>query len=1258
MRLSGVALRFAWLAICAFVVLAPACAASKPSAPRTAAEEARALGASSSDPETVGRWLLAEMISPGGDPKRALEARKRLDVLEGKGLYASLARGVDDDLHGHPAMAVKALVEVLRAARNSDASVAPLAAWYAAERILTLRDSTSGIWSDARSLVETAIESPGSIGWRARAHLVEWWALEAYGQAERGLRDKVVAAQGCQKVTRIAGPFGRGVEIDTERSFEAEQPGVWPTRFRPDPERPSVIPHVQKVERQDCEVHSTEPMVPGVYYAEVFVDLPAATELVLAAQGARKLWVDDTVVLDRSPRKWGTWLRFGVHLQLGSGRHRIVGKLDAPRTSIRLLHPDGTPLAVTASDDSGPPVESGPPVVVSDPNVLDRYVRGGDVVREQDDVTTYLASYLAHVDAQDDVGSVLLEPLVKSVQAAGPAALALQALLVQNDPVFPSSDARDLARELYGKAASKDAGLWQARAWLAGDAPEKKGLPNVVRELRGLWQQFPEVAEIAAGMSDIYQQLGWRAEQSALVQEAARRYPRRKSILRMLVDVLDDQGKSAEADATAARLLALDPDSTVTFDRALQRKDFKTAVAELKRMAERRPDRKDIAAQLESVMARAATSRESFDQLERALAKNPRDAAARLALADAHLARGEHAALREALAEAIRTGAPSADLAGAIELLEGRTELEPYRVDARKVIDEFVRSGGEMAGTAVRVLDYGVLWVHPDASMRMLEHEIVRVQSREAVEKMAEQNVPSGLVLRIRVIKQDGRVLEPEFVMGKPTVTMPHLEVGDYIETESVQSTPGDGMGGMTFKGPHWFFREHDIGYWRSEFVVISPKDRPLVVERHGSAPDPVTTEDGITIVRRWRVDQSEAAVVEPGAVPIQELLPSVRVGWGVSLRQELRRLSDMVADRSVPDPRLRRIAEHIVEGVPPSQRQERARRIYRWVVSNVEKGKERDGRRIVVGKSGEPALAFLYLVRLLGIPAEIVVVRDRLAEPPVGPIADAEAFRDFVIRLETDKGDFFLSVRDKFAPFGYLPAELRGQPGYRLVEGSPRVTTSKTGTFDGMVYEGTAELKANGAATIELSERFVGKLGIGVRRSLEALPKAQLHYAIESKLLAVDLPGASLVSVDVQHQEDLDQPLTLRMKVVVPDFASRRAGGLVISPPFSARMSRLAILAERKTTLLIGEASRIEVRFRIKMPAGATLVSAPAPAELSDEDRTVTVRDRWEKQELVLDRVYDVPAGRIPVDRYASFQSFTRAADEATHRDILVRLP
>ena len=87
-------------------------------------------------------------------------------------------------------------------------------------------------------------------------------------------------------------------------------------------------------------------------------------------------------------------------------------------------------------------------------------------------------------------------------------------------------------------------------------------------------------------------------------------------------------------------------------------------------------------------------------------------------------------------------------------------------------------------------------------------------------------------------------------------------------------------------------------------------------------------TEDGPLAIRRWRVDESPAAPVEPGSAPVQEFLPSVRIGWGITLVDHLERLVDAVGNELPRDPRIVRIAEQIA---PAGEGQmDRARKLYR----------------------------------------------------------------------------------------------------------------------------------------------------------------------------------------------------------------------------------------------------------------------------------------------------------------------------------------
>src|SRR5439155_26279590 len=118
---------------------------------------------------------------------------------------------------------------------------------------------------------------------------------------------------------------------------------------------------------------------------------------------------------------------------------------------------------------------------------------------------------------------------------------------------------------------------------------------DTVEELRKLVDRFRDVPEIPEGLAQLYGRLNWTAERSVTLKDLGGRYPRNTRILHEVLDVLQAEGRHLEADRIAARIKARDPDSELDIDRALSRHDYKAAVAELKRLGQRRPDRKDIA---------------------------------------------------------------------------------------------------------------------------------------------------------------------------------------------------------------------------------------------------------------------------------------------------------------------------------------------------------------------------------------------------------------------------------------------------------------------------------------------------------------------------------------------------------------------------------------------------------------------------------------------------------------------------------------
>jgi hypothetical protein len=61
------------------------------------------------------------------------------------------------------------------------------------------------------------------------------------------------------------------------------------------------------------------------------------------------------------------------------------------------------------------------------------------------------------------------------------------------------------------------------------------------------------------------------------------------------------------------------------------------------------------------------------------------------------------------------------------------------------------------------------------------------------------------------------------------------------------------------------------------------------------------------------------------------------------------------------------------------------------------------------------------------------------------------------------------------------------------------------------------------------------------------------------------------------------------------------------------------------------------------------------APGEVKNDDRKVWVHDRQEGGTLVLERLIDLPAGRVEPSGYEALRDFAQRADEMMMRDIVI---
>jgi hypothetical protein len=363
--------------------------------------------------------------------------------------------------------------------------------------------------------------------------------------------------------------------------------------------------------------------------------------------------------------------------------------------------------------------------------------------------------------------------------------------------------------------------------------------------------------------------------------------------------------------------------------------------------------------------------------------------------------------------------------------------------------------------------------------------------------------------------------------------------------------------------------------------------------------------------------------------------------------------------------------AGKVDRGLAKVPRDERARRIYRWVVDNVRPGPERSAARVVTSKSGDLTEAFIYLCRLAGVDARLGAVKSRLAPPAQGELSGLSAFGGTAVRVTTELGPRWLVVGSRYAPYGFLPSSLADQPAVVLdrkkLPTSPtrepleEEQTSTGGARDGVVHRGTVTLSETGAATLKLDQEYHGRYAVAVRSALaevEAIGSGvddKRRELVEQRLIGGKLPGAQVHELVLHNLDDLDAPLRMTMSIETQSFARAIEHGIFIDVPFLGAMEAMVSLRSRETPLYLDDSARAQVALKFVLPKGAKLATILEARTIDDPRLTVVVADRLDEGVLHVERQVDLPAGRVPPEEYPAFRELVLTADRALNQPLRI---
>ena len=1039
-------------------------------------------------------------------------------------------------------------------------------------------------------------------------------------------------------------------------------------------------------------------------YLTTMVRVPRATRAALrvGSAGAVKVWIDGALALDRDVYRPVRFDQDAAPCQLRAGWNRVTVKLStldgAWSLFLRLTAPDGAPLPeLESSTELGRFAESRPGTrarfVVAD---LWRELSARAEAHPRDaQAWSDLGQLLHHVAPDDPEKHHAADALARAARLSpSPEAYRLLAL-AQNDAndkrraleegLMPAVVKRaqpgaaaplyELLGEVYHRARRErraeqlwldgraaDPGYWPLALDLAELAAER-GVPSRAAAMLAALEPEHPTLKLLRAEAQLAVRRGRRAEAQKLYQRVAEAEKDDTDALRELYAFARAEGAPADALAFVDRIARARPDVLQT---ALDRADVLEAIGKGPEAHEAlavaltvAPDETRLLERDGRLLHRLGRDPEALGRLKRALEIRPQNPELRAYLL------------------ALQPKERASDLARA------------WSVDVPTLMQKAPKPDPQKADRARVLLDSAVTRVHPNGLSETFQQRVVEILDERGAREEGQADIrytPDTQAVEVRaarVYKKSGEVVEAsstaEHDVSEPwyglyydvkaqVVEFDALEPGDVIDVEYVVSdTARRNMFAEYFGDLHLL--QEDLPRLETRYILIAPKSKTLYFNKPKLASLQRSDETrGDETTYSFRATSIPKVDTEPGMPGFTDVAAYVHVSTYKTWEEVAGWYRGLVAEQLQTNPAIHDAVSEAVRGAPDERA--RIRAVYDLVVRKTRYVGLEFGihgyqpyrtTQVFARKFGDckdKASLLLVMLREIGVDASLVLARTRHGGDLDPEPASLAPFDHAIVYVP--KYDLFLDGTAEFSGADELPAQDQDIPVLIVSEGKLRRTPVLAAGKNRVATEQLVQLDASGAARVDEHVSVGGEVAHEWRSHYQSPGERAERYG---KAWAQKHPGSHVETVDMPTLTDLERPVDVRARVVVPDWgraeaADGKPGGELVMAALGREADMLrsyARLSSRKYDLVLGFPWRQEDRVTVALPAGFTVKRLPETRTVEAPFGRFTLTAHQRPGAVEVEAALQVDRHRIAREDYAAFRRFCADVDAAVGQELVL---
>ncbi len=961
-------------------------------------------------------------------------------------------------------------------------------------------------------------------------------------------------------------------------------------------------------------------------------------------------------------------------VELSAGPHRLMVRMSRDeqqgQLNLQVMRLDGKPAGLTFRPSKGPAHSWNDRSVsfISNPRGL--FSSAAEVhAALVDEVGGTLASFVAARDGmnRDRDGA---KRLIATLPAADNGAMfsMLKAELQLADRTVPIKVARGRATRDLEAAVVKDPGLVQAHllsALLALDDGRHLDALEILKTARAA--HSPVGATVLELQARVELGLGVDAQAVATALAAEAQRPGDCEALSLRYDVARRRDAAKEADALLVGLRACPGALSREADALKARGKLELAAKVYEAMLERDPGQVGVG----TLLANAWVSLRRYDEaaaLLKGLAGQwPRSAVVLKQLADVYEYAGNLPLALEARQQALLRDGTDLPLRRMVERAKsGKELLQSRAISTEEALKAYEAAPGVEDVPAAYILDAAAVRVYPDGTQVDRIHIIQKALDQSGVSEVAEVNLPTGaLVLKLRTLKADGRVLEPESFEGKDTVSLPGVQVGDFVEYEYLLAHPPRGPTQPGFTASSFYFQiARQPNNWSTYAVVADPGTGMKVDAHNMKAPAPrVEGNEEVFTHEERRVTPY---IPEPQGPPSgNEFLPFVSVGAGATGNDGLvAAYADAFLDKGQVTAEVEAFAREASKGTTGLAQVQALYAAVMDKLSGRDAGLSVSAATSVAQDRGSRLWLLYASLKAMGFDTRLAVVRTFTADPAPYLFPSEQLLPYLCLKVRVKEAGVeravWMDPLIRYAPFGELPEVAASREAYLLPEPGKPVKKEQTpprskrpGKDVSLKLELTADGKLSGSGV----ESYQGFEAAQLAEALDSIAPDQREQALQSALSRY-FGGADLSKLELDFKRTVGAPVVVRYTFTAPRFARPEGEGKLVLQGATFPMllgRRFLQLSTRRTPLFIDGTEASHTVATMKLPAGWKLSGALPEVKSSCPYGSYVRREKQVGPSLVLEEDYQLSMSRIPPKDYELFARFAGEVDLVQGRDLLL---